>query len=156
MDEDIEVRQMLFAEECINNPPYLMHSEHTYQFPRVYGTEMTLEVAPRDWEAANVHYEGESLNLTPLVNPMEEGEAENWWTNWAYFLDLPDGTETHIKMALMSMRLMFNIMGTKVTTQLLVPHVKVIHIIINQLIYIIIQPFLIANYRTLGRNNSYG
>ena len=133
----------MFAEECMANRPYLMHSEHGYQFPRAYGAEMTIEVAPRNWEAANIHCEGEPMNLTPLVNPVDEGEIENWWTNWAYFLDLPDGTETHIKMALMSMRLMFNILGTKVTTQLLVPHVKVSY---HKITILYMTNTTIANY----------
>jgi len=120
-----EIRQAAFAESCNVHPPYMMYGEHVHHFPRPIGTEMTDAVALTAWDKLIIKYWGSELNETVLLNEDTHEQMALWWQNWLYFLNLPPNSDNAIRMALLGIQSAVHLLGTTVTSQLLVPYVKV-------------------------------
>ena len=103
-----------------------MHSEHCHPYPRPIGAPMMDAVALTIPGPLTVSYWGNELNETALLNESSNNDFAIWWQNWMYFLDLPPNADHAIRMSLLGIQAAIHLLGTTVTSKLLVPYVKVI------------------------------
>ena len=106
----------------------MMYGEHVFTYPRPIGVKMTDAVALSSLGGIKVRYWGDELDETALLNDNSSEDFAIWWQNWMYFLDLPPNADNNIRMALLGIQCATHLLGTTVTSQLLIPYVKVIRI----------------------------